>query len=378
MNKSMISKTVSRIGFGLALSTLVAVSVQAQGITGLGRAATPDEVKAWDIDVRPDFKGIPKGKGSVSRGETVWENACASCHGVFGESNEVFTPIVGGITKKDIEKGHVSGLMPDANNPQRSTFQKVAHLSTIWDYINRAMPWNAPKSLSADDVYAVTAFILNLNGIVKEDFVLSNENIAEVQKRMPNRNGIVHNHAMWPDKDKQKHFKTMTHKPDVQGSTCMKDCKVDGVITSELPDYARNAHGNLAEQMRPLGPARGADTTKPAPKSAKAAVAAATAATAVPAAKPAASGEPTAASLNGLLSKNTCTACHGVDNKIVGPSFKDIAKKYAGRADGQAYLAGKIKAGGSGVWGSIPMPPQTIAEQDAQWVAKWLMSGAPK
>jgi S-disulfanyl-L-cysteine oxidoreductase SoxD len=362
-----------------AAATLMALgsAASAQTYGGIGRAATPAEIKAWDIDVRPDFKGIPKGKGSVSRGETVWENACASCHGIFGESNEVFTPIVGGITKKDIEAGRVAALKPDANNPQRSTLQKVAHLSTLWDYINRAMPWNAPKSLSADEVYAVTAFILNMNNIVPADFVLSNDNIADVQQRMPNRNGITHAHAMWPDNDKAQYFKTMTHKPDVQGSACMKDCKVDGTITSELPDYARNAHGNLSEQMRPLGSARGSDTTKPplAVGSKPVLMAAAPTPAPAPAAK---SGEPTAASLAPILSKNTCTACHGVDNKIVGPSFKDIAKKYAGRSDGQTYLAGKIRAGGSGVWGNVPMPPQSLAPADADLVARWLMSGAPK
>ena len=70
----------------------------------LGRDATKAEVKAWDIDVRPDFKGLPKGAGSVALGEQVWEAQCASCHGSFGESNEVFTPIVGGTTKADIER----------------------------------------------------------------------------------------------------------------------------------------------------------------------------------------------------------------------------------------------------------------------------------
>jgi cytochrome c len=71
-------------------------------------------------------------------------------------------------------------------------------------------------------------------------------------------------------------------------------------------------------------------------------------------------------------------ACHGVDNKIVGPSFRDIARKYAGRADAAAYLAGKVKAGGSGVWGSVPMPPQALAEADANTIAKWLADGATK
>jgi mono/diheme cytochrome c family protein len=68
---------------------------------GVGRGATPKEIQAWDIDVRPDFKGLPAGAGSVARGQEVWEGKCASCHGVFGESNEVFSPIVGGTTTKD-------------------------------------------------------------------------------------------------------------------------------------------------------------------------------------------------------------------------------------------------------------------------------------
>ena len=74
---------------------------------GIGRTATPAEVKAWDIDVRPDFKGLPAGQGSVKRGEQVWETQCASCHGTFGESNDVFTPLVGYTTRADVESGHV-------------------------------------------------------------------------------------------------------------------------------------------------------------------------------------------------------------------------------------------------------------------------------
>jgi S-disulfanyl-L-cysteine oxidoreductase SoxD len=370
-----MNKTITSLLLGLAGTALLSASVNAQTHKGIGRTATPAEVQAWDIDVRPDFKGLPKGKGSVSRGETVWENACASCHGTFGESNEVFTPIVGGITKKDIESGRVAGLMPEANNPQRSTLQKVAHLSTLWDYINRAMPWNAPKSLSADDVYAVTAFILNMNNIVSADFVLSNDNMADVQKRMPNRNGITHAHAMWPDKNKTQHFKTMTQKPDVQGSTCMKDCKVKGTITSELPDYARNAHGNLAEQMRHLGSVRGADTTRP-PLNAGT-IPASSVSGAEPATTPALA--PAAANnISALLSKNACTACHSVDTKLVGPAFKEIAKKYAARTDGETYLSGRIQSGGSGVWGAVPMPAQSLSVSDAQALARWLMSGAPK
>ena len=111
---------------------------------GIGREATPREVAAWDIDVRPDFKGLPAGAGSVAKGQDVWEGKCASCHGVFGEANDVFSPLVGGTTAEDIKTGHVARLL-DRGFPARTTLMKVATLSTLWDYIHRAMPWNAPK-----------------------------------------------------------------------------------------------------------------------------------------------------------------------------------------------------------------------------------------
>ena len=114
---------------------------------GVGREATSKEVAAWDIDVRPDFKGLPAGSGSVAKGQDVWESKCASCHGFFGESGEVFSPLVGGVTKEDIKTGRVANL-PNSNFPGRTTFMKVSSLSTIWDYINRAMPWTEPKNLT--------------------------------------------------------------------------------------------------------------------------------------------------------------------------------------------------------------------------------------
>ena len=95
------------------------------------------------------------------------------------------------------------------------------------------------------------------------------------------------------------------------------------------------------------------------------------------AAPKAAADSPGAAAL-ALAQKYTCTACHGADTKIVGPGFKEIATKYAGRNDADAYLAGKIKAGGQGVWGAIPMPAQTLPEADAKAIAQWLAAGAKK
>jgi len=350
----------------------------AQGINkypGVGRDATPKEVAAWDIDVRPDFKGLPPGSGSVAAGQDVWETKCAQCHGFFGESGEVFSPLVGGITKEDIKTGRVANLT-NSNFPGRTTFMKVATLSTIWDYINRAMPWTAPKSLTTDEVYSVTAFLLSLNGIVPENFTLSDKNIREVQARMPNRNGMTTDHALWPGKE----FNGAS-KPDTKNVACMKDCAPEPKLASFLPDFARNAHGNLAEQNRMVGAQHGADTTLPEakPGDLKAPVPA-KAAPVAPQNKPAdtkpaanAGGDNPAALA--LLAKYSCTACHGMDKKIVGPAYADVAKKYAGKAD---YLAKKIKSGGSGVWGSIPMPPQSLSEAEGLTIANWLANGAAK
>lgn len=345
---------------------------------GVGRNATPKEVAAWDIDVRPDFKGLPAGSGSVAQGQDVWESKCAHCHGIFGESGEVFSPLVGGTTAEDIKTGHVAKLN-DSSFPGRTTLMKVASLSTIWDYINRAMPWTAPKTLKTDEVYAVTAFLLNLGGIVPDDFVLSDKNIRDVQQRMPNRNGMTTQHTMWPGKE----FKSAKQN-DTKNVACMKDCVAEPKVASFLPDYARNAHGNLAEQNRLVGAQHGADTTKPETKpetkageKAAAAPAAQAPAAAAPVAKPAAAKSEASdgKAAQALLQKNSCTACHAQNTKLVGPSFQDIAKKHAGKAD---YLAGKIKSGGAGVWGPIPMPAQALSEADAKTIASWLSAGAAK
>ena len=354
------------------LAASVALPALAQDkFPGIGRAATPKEVAAWDIDVRPDFKGLPPGKGTVAQGQDIWEERCASCHGFFGESNSVFMPLVGGTTADDVKTGRVATLRR-TDYPGRTTLMKVPTVSTLWDYIHRAMPWDKPKSLKPDEVYAVTAYLLNMGGVLPDNYVMSDKNIAEVQARMPNRNGMTLDHGMWPGKS----LKT-AGKPDVKAVACMTNCEAEPKVASFLPDFARNAHGNLAEQNRLVGAQRGADTTRPpgaVAVVATAAVAAATA-TATAAAPDKAGGF---ASINALLSKHSCSACHGVDQKLVGPSFREIAQKHGSRADAVDYLAGKIRSGGSGVWGPVPMPAQTLPEADARTLAQWLKDGAKK
>ncbi|MEN9419502.1 MAG: hypothetical protein RI988_3122 [Pseudomonadota bacterium] len=355
-----------------------AVSAPAAGFAGIGRPATAAEIAAWDIDVRPDFKGLPAGSGTVARGMEVWEAKCASCHGIFGESNEVFAPIIGGTTKDDLRTGRVKRLTDDSF-PGRTTVMKLAHVSTLWDYINRAMPWNAPKSLSTSDVYAVTAYVLNMAEVVPENFTLSNTNIAEVQKRLPNRNGMSTDHGMWPGKGMGN-----GGKPDVRNAACMRNCATEAKVASFLPDHARNAHGNLAEQNRLIGPQIGADTTRPPAKAGAVARSAGLAApaAAVPAAPTPAGGGGGAgaghAAALALFNKHGCAACHAVDRKLLGPSMAEVARKYAGRADRAEYLAGRILGGASGVWGPIPMPAQAIPKPDAQALAQWLAAGAGK
>jgi len=361
--KSHFCLSLRAAAAALALSVLASGPALAQKAAPwheLGRDATPAEVKAWDIDVRPDFKGLPKGAGSVSKGEEVWVAKCASCHGDFGESNEVFTPIVGGTTQADIARGRVKNLEAGSNYPQKTTMMKVATVSTLWDYINRAMPWNAPKTLHTDEVYAVLAYILNLAEVVPGDFVLSDQNIAEVQKRMPNRNGMVFYEPLWK----------VNGKGDVQNVACMKDCPTDASIRSSLPGFARDAHGNIMEQNRVIGPVRGADTTQPPPKGP---VGTAPRPQAVVVA--AAGAGPSDAKT--LINTQSCTACHGVNSKIVGPGFNEVAAKHKGKPDLEAYLIAKIKQGGSGVYGAIPMPPQPqVSDADAKAIAQWIAAGA--
>jgi cytochrome c len=138
----------------------------------------------------------------------------------------------------------------------------------------------------------------------------------------------------------------------------MSNCVAAPDVVSSLPAFARNAHGNLAQQNRLVGPQRGVDT-------------AGTARLAAAPAQPAAAAS--MAPLE-LLAKNTCTACHAPERKLVGPSWGDIARKHAGKGD---YLAEKIRTGGMGVWGSVPMPPQSIPKEELRRVADWLAAGAP-
>ena len=166
-------------------------------IYGIGQPATAEQIAGWDIDVRPDGQGAPPGKGSVKDGEKIYLERCAACHGEFGESAGRWPQLAQG-------KGTLA-----SNDPVKTVGSYYPYLSSVFDYIRRAMPFGDAQSLTNDELYAVTAYVLNLNDIVDDNFVLSKETWNKV--KMPNEGGFF-------DDDRQKAEKSFWTKP------CMKDC----------------------------------------------------------------------------------------------------------------------------------------------------------
>ncbi|UPK38473.1 cytochrome c [Bradyrhizobium sp. 186] len=153
-----------------------ASGAQAQSPYGIGRPATPAEIAGWNIDIGRDGSNLPQGSGSVIQGRDVYAQQCASCHGEKGEGG-LGDRLAGG-----------QGTIGTAK-PIRTVGSFWPYATTLFDYIRRAMPQNAPQSLSDDDVYAVSAYILNLNGLVGADATLDAKSLAAV--KMPNRDRFV-------------------------------------------------------------------------------------------------------------------------------------------------------------------------------------------
>ena len=171
---------------------------------GLGRPATDNEVASWDIDIRPDGKGLPVGSGSVIIGEELYTDNCASCHGDFGEGIDRWPELAGGFDTLDSE------------DPVKTVGSYWPYLSTVWDYVHRAMPFGNAQSLSNDEVYSITAYIMYLNDLVDEDFELSNLNFEEV--RLPNEQNFY--------QDNREDLENV-----IYNKRCMKDCKKEAIIT---------------------------------------------------------------------------------------------------------------------------------------------------
>ncbi len=185
-----------RSATAVAALCLIAGGALAADKYGLGREATSEEIAGWDVDVRPDGQGLPPGSGNVLDGEEIYLEQCAVCHGEFGEGAGRYPVLMGGFETLTEDR------------PEKTVGSYWPYASTVWDYVQRAMPFGNARSLSADETYAVTAYLLYLNDLVDEDFTLTQENLAQIN--MPNEEGFFVRKA-----------------PDVPvgGEPCMKDCK---------------------------------------------------------------------------------------------------------------------------------------------------------
>lgn len=171
---------------------------------GLGTEATDEQIKAWDIDVRPDGQGLPTGKGSVEQGEAIFADKCASCHGDFAEGVDRWPVLAGG-------RGTLK-----SDDPVKTIGSYWPYLSTVYDYVRRAMPFGNAQSLTPDEIYAITAYILHMNDLVESDFTLSSDNFTSI--KLPN----------------EKNFIADT-RPDTPGTKqsppCTRNCKDEVKIT---------------------------------------------------------------------------------------------------------------------------------------------------
>jgi cytochrome c len=173
---------------------------------GLGRAATAEEIAAWDTDVRPDGRGLPVGKGTVKQGDDLFQEKCASCHGEFGQGVGRWPVLAGG-----------AGTLK-ADRPDKTVGSFWPDLSTVFDYIKRAMPYGNAQSLTNDEVYALTAYILSMNDIVKDEtFELNEKNFTSI--KMPNA-------AAFFEDDRETSEKQFWNK-----TPCMKDCRPAPKVT---------------------------------------------------------------------------------------------------------------------------------------------------
>ena len=183
------------LGLAMILAAGTFAPAAEPGYFGYGTIATPEQIAGWDIDARGgDGAGLPAGSGTVHRGAEVYAEQCAACHGTFGEGEGRFPKLVGG-----------AGTLRH-DRPELTVGSYWPFAPTLWDYINRAMPMPAPHTLSADDVYALTAYILNLNDIVPNEFVADRESLPKV--KMPNRDNFL-----WTDP-----------RPDTIAKPCMNGC----------------------------------------------------------------------------------------------------------------------------------------------------------
>lgn len=189
-----------------ALAVVCAATPVIAGKLGLGREATKEEIAGWDIDVRPDGQGLPKGKGTAAEGEAIFQGRCSACHGEFGEGKDKWPVLAGGL-----------GTLPD-DRPDKTIGSYWPYASTIMDYIRHAMPFGNAQSLTPDEAYALTAYLLSMNEVIKDqNFELNQDTFKTI--KMPNATGFY-------DDDREVSEKSFWRK-----DVCMKDCKKSVEVT---------------------------------------------------------------------------------------------------------------------------------------------------
>jgi cytochrome c len=170
-------------------------------IPGIGRAATSEEIAGWNIAVRGDGHNLPPGTGTAREGEELYVTHCAACHGDFGEGLERWPALMGG-------RGSLR-----SDQPKRSIGSFWQHAPAVFDYIRRAMPYAAPQSLSNDEYYAITAYVLFLNELIGEDDKMDATSLPKLA--MPNRDGFV-----------------LEGRPDTENNACMSNCREGRPVAS--------------------------------------------------------------------------------------------------------------------------------------------------
>ncbi len=197
----------------LPILVLATASLSVAQLTpyGVGRAPTPEEIAAWNIAIGPDGRELPPGSGTAKEGATIYAEKCAVCHGINAEKPLPGVPLlVGG-------QGTLTSIMP-----VKTVGSYFPYATTIWDTINRAMPLNKPNSLSANEVYALTAYLLYRNNLIKDDAAMNARSLPEVE--MPNRHGFFPENPQykpgylqlwfWPEPRPQKHVLSEKNKPN--------------------------------------------------------------------------------------------------------------------------------------------------------------------
>lgn len=307
---------------------------------GIGRVALPEEVAAWDLDVRPDGHGLPQGSGNVTDGDELFQNYCAVCHGVFAEGVDNWPKLSGGV-----------GTL-DRDDPLKTIGSYWPYLSTLWDYVNRSMPFGNAQSLSPDEVYAITAYLLYSNDLVDDDFTLSHENFADVT--LPNAAGFIVD-----DRDSAE-LPLFTQAP------CMQDCKDTVAVTMRAtvldvtPDQSAAREAFLAEEAAEAAEEAGTETVAVArtqaapPTPATSTPAPSTPAPPTPVTNVVSAAPDAALVAAGERVFKKCAACHqvgeGATNRI-GPHLNGVMGRALGAVDGFNYSKTMSEMGAAGtVW----------------------------